>query len=264
MEEDAGLEWAYYDSIDGQVAATRAQRLTVSFFVAIGNTNYWLSYRFYTDATIEVAVKVTGVLSTNLMAVDVKAPPYGNLLTPQVYSEIYQHFFAIRVDADIDGLDNTVTVEDIVPVSATNSPANPYGNGLTTQATVLKTPGEARTNIRPARYWRISNPNVAQPLSGKPTSWKLIPQGSTYVNAPTPDSPIWSRIPWANHSTWVLPYNPDQIFAGGDYLDCGVSKWTNENPTANIVDSDVVLWYVFSYTHTPDIEDWPVLSSCPG
>jgi len=206
------------------------------------------------------------------MAVDVKAPGYGNLLMPQVYTENYQHFFAVRIDADVDGRQNTVSVEDIVRVSETLSAENPYGNGITTRSEDLTTPATAATDSAPNRSWKITNPNVASnsehqgwkapSLNGKDPSWKLIPQGPITPNMLTPDSPILAtKATWTKHNMWVLPYDIDQMYASGQYLDCGVNKWTNENPDANITNSDVVLWHVFNYVKTPCVENWPMLSS---
>lgn len=265
VEEDAGVLWAHYDSGLRKSAVTRAQRLSIGYLVSIGNTDYYITWRFYQDASIELAIKVTGLFSNNLMAVDVKAPPYGNLLAPQVYSEIYQHHFAVRIDADVDGRENTVSTEDIVRVSDSLSSANPYGNGMMAVENILKTVGEAPSDILPTRVWKVSNPHKIQSLSGKPVSWRLIPQGNANAaNLLTEDSPIRGRIPWANHNMWVLPYDPDQIFAGGKYLSDGVAVWTQQNASASIVDKDVVLWHVFNYVDNPTVEDWPVISGCPG
>lgn len=236
--------------------------------MAVGNTDYWVSYRFSPDATIEVAIKLTGIASTNLMAVDVKSPPYGNLLAPQIYTESYQLFCAIRADVDVDGINNSVAVEDIVRVTETVSPtANPYGNGLMLKSTLLQTAGESPTDTLPSRTWRISNPSTEQALNGMPKGYRFIPQGDspTLLNMLTPDSPIRSRIPWANHSMWVTPYDPDQIFIGGKYLSDGVDVWTSQENAANsIVNTDVVLWHVFGIVYISESEDWPVLSGCLG
>ncbi len=202
------------------------------------------------------------------MAVDVKAPPYGNLLAPQLYSQVYQIFVAVRADVDIDGVNNTVSVEDVVRVTETVNPAvNPYGNGLQVNSTVLQTAGQSLTDTLTTRTWKISNPSTVEPLSGRPRGYRLIPQGDspTLHNLLTPDSPIRSRIPWANHNMWVTPYNPDQIFIGGKYLSDGVDFWTSkQNAATSIVNTDVVLWHVFSAIIAPEVDDWPVYSQCPG
>ncbi|ODN05607.1 Copper amine oxidase 1 [Orchesella cincta] len=263
VEEDAGLSWVHYDRTLDKMAVSRAQRLSLSFLSTIGNAEYWVSWRFYTDATVEFAIKMVGILSTNLLAVDVKAPPYGNLMQPQVYAQDYYHYFALRIDADIDGVDNTVSVEDIVSVEPPN---NPYGNGIKLNATVFNTAGESPSDINPAtaRFWRISNPNKLQPLNEKPSSWKLIPRGQLNQNFLTANSPLRERARWTDHSTWVLPYNPDQIFAGGLFLDSGLANWTYGNPNADIENTDVVIWHVARSVHVPDVEDWPVFSSDEG
>jgi len=101
VEEDAGILWAHYERNSENLVVTRSQRLSLSFLVTSGDADYWVSWRFYQDATVEFAIKMTGIFSTNLMAVDVKAPPYGNLMQPQVYTEHWYHNYAVRIDADI-------------------------------------------------------------------------------------------------------------------------------------------------------------------
>lgn len=261
FEEDAGLLWAHYDSASDRMAVTRSQRLSISSFMAIGSCDYFLSWRFYQDATIELSVRLTGLPNTNLMAVDVKAPPYGNLMAPQVYEQNFQYFIGARIDADIDGVQNTVSVEDIVSVPAAR---NPYGNGIQTQSKVFQTAGDAPTDNAPGRSWRISNPNEVNPVTGRQPSWKLIPQGPNMPSLLAPNSPLKDkRLRWADHNMWVLPFNDEEIFIDGLYLDCGVAKWTNESLSAKIENTDVVLWHVFGFTSTPDPEDWPVVSSLP-
>jgi len=265
MEEDAGILWAHQDDESSTTEAVRNQRLALTSLFTYENIDYIITWRFYLDATIELSIKITGPLSTNLMAVDVKAPDYGILLMPQVLSQNYQHFFAVRIDADIDGLENTVSVDDIVRVSERVSPENPYGNGITTRSVDLTTPAAAATDTQANRCWKISNPNVISnpQLGWSPPSWKLLP-GPTPPSMLTPDSPFASsRLSWAKHNMWVLPYDIDQMYASGEYLDSGVSGWTNEKANVNITNSDVVLWHVFNYVYTPDVEDWPVFSSNP-
>lgn len=261
FEEDAGLLWAHYDSSSGKTAVTRSQRLSVSSFVNVGSCDYFISWRFYQDATIELSLFITGVQNTNLMAVDVKAPPYGNLMAPQVYTQNFQYFVGARIDPDIDGVQNTVSLEDIVSVPPER---NPYGNGIETQSKTFKKVADAPSDIEPGRSWRISNPNEVNPVTGRQPSWKLIPQGPNMPSLLAPGSPIRDHLRhWSDHNMWVLPFNDDQWFIDNLYLDCGVAKWTNETLGANIENTDVVLWHVFGLAYTPDPEGWPVISDIP-
>ncbi len=189
-------------------------------------------------------------------------------MAPQVYSQIYQLFFAVRVDLDVDGVNNSVAVEDIVRVSETVDPdTNPYGNGLKVNSTVLRTAGESLTDTLATRTWRIFNPSRVEPVNGKARGYRLVPMGAspTLQSLLTVDSPIRGNVPWTNHNMWVTPYNGEEIYIGKFFLDCGVSKWTSgENAGKSIENTDIVLWHVFSIVHAPEVDDWPVVSGCPG
>lgn len=43
----------------------------------------------------------------------------------------------------------------------------------------------------------------------------------------------------------------------------GLPAWIAANPTANIVNTDIVLWHTFGLTHFPAPEDFPVMPAEP-
>jgi primary-amine oxidase len=70
----------------------------------------------------------------------------------------HQHFFAMRLDFDVDGCDNQVY--EINSVAEPIGPENPYGNGWYAEATLLGTEQAAQRQIDPlgGRYWKVVNP----------------------------------------------------------------------------------------------------------
>lgn len=156
-----------------------------------------------------------GILSTNLVAQNVSSGGgFGTIVQPSVNAQYHQHYFALRLDTEIDGNLNRVLTNDIVPLEQpSGSPQNPYGIGFTVRNTVLKTPLDARTKISPntGRTWVIENPEKIHPTTSLPVGWKLIPH-----LAPLPfmrsDSPMFPKCSWAEHNLWVTKYKDDQLY----------------------------------------------------
>ncbi|CAL8074404.1 unnamed protein product [Orchesella dallaii] len=262
-EEDAGLLWSHLD-VDGKVLHTRSQRLTISSFYNLGNYDYIVSWRFYQDASVEFHSQLHGIVSTTLLAKGVTdSGGFGIAVAPQINGQYHQHNFVVRVDPTIDGESNSVSAFDIVPVpAATGSKTNPYGQGFTYQVTPLRTPAEARTNISPStgRTWLINNPQKIHPYTKRPVSWKLIP----FVGPPLfvrKDSPLHPFCAFADYNVWVTKYKEGQVYPGGLYNNgtSGLPEWVNTNPNVDITQTDLVLWYVFGFTHLPRTEDFPVM-----
>ena len=60
----------------------------------------------------------------------------------------------------------------------------------------------------------------------------------------------------------MTPYRPDERYPAGEYPNQspggdGLSRWTAAD--RNLMDEDLVLWYVFGAHHFPRLEDWPVM-----
>ncbi|CAL8090522.1 unnamed protein product [Orchesella dallaii] len=271
FEEDSGVLWTHYDWTQGKTATARSQRLSIGFLATVGHSDYWISWRFYQDATIELKIKLTGVKNTNLMDSRLKAPSYGNVMSPQVFTAINQYFFAARLDTDVDGLENTVVVEDIIPIDDDDdddiSSTNPYGNGITTRETILENAATARTSVssKKGRTWKIFNPTKKHPLTKDPKGWKLVPSGDYVPLLMKKNSPLRKNTAWTDYNLWVTPYNDDLLYASGLWMDNdGLADWVKENLTASVVKTDVVLWHVFGITNVPVVENWPVSSDKQG
>src|SRR5262245_24285683 len=122
-EEDAGILWRHRDWRLGQAEVRRSRRLVVSFIATVGNYEYGFYWYFYQDGTLELSVKMTGVISNG--AVDGgPIPPWGEIVAPGVYGPIHQHFFNVRLDATVDGPGNTV--HEIDTVADPPGPENPH------------------------------------------------------------------------------------------------------------------------------------------
>jgi primary-amine oxidase len=259
-EEDYGILWKHQDLHAGTTEVRRSRRLVVSFIATVGNYEYGFYWYFYLDGSIQLEVKLTGIMST--MAYDPAGPPpsHASVIGDGLAAPHHQHLFCARLDVDIDGAGNEVYEVDVVPDE--ESADNPMGNAFRPVATKLARESDARRCVDPgrSRSWRITNPSSHNGL-GQPVAYKLLP-GPTPTLLAAPHSSVGQRAAFATANLWVTAYAPRELRAAGDYPNQssggdGLPAWTSADRSLD--DTDVVLWYTFGVTHVPRPEDWPVM-----
>ncbi|OXA45327.1 Copper amine oxidase 1, partial [Folsomia candida] len=269
-EDDIGPLMKKYNPRDRRAYVVRNQRLVISFTSGLGNYDYEWKWIFHLDASIRMEVNLHGIdnptFVSNLGTDRPETPIHGTLLThtPGILAQNHQHFFAVRIDTEIDGNENSVAMVDVVPDGPTGSPQNPYGNGFRAVNTLLKTSSQAHAcaNQERARSWHIyGNLSRLHPFSHTPMGYRLVAENPIYLMMQR-DSPIHPKCGFVDHTVWVTPYAEDQLFAGGVYLNnSGLPAWVAAAPNASLVETDLVLWHVFGLTHIPRVEDFSVMST---
>ena len=260
-EEDYGILWKHVDMVSGRTEVRRSRRLVVSSIATVGNYEYGFYWYFYLDGTMQLEVKLTGIMST--MAVEGNDPgDHARMIAPGLAAPYHQHMFNVRLDMQVDGPDNDVYEVDAVRTGNPGSAENPWGNAFGTEVTLLESELAARRDVDPSRSrtWRITNRSRQNGL-GQPTAYKLLP-GSTPTLLADPTSSVGRRAAFASHNLWVTPFDPVERRAAGDYPNqhgggAGLPGWTAQDRP--IVDTDIVLWHSFGVTHIPRPEDWPVM-----
>ena len=264
-EEDYSILWKHVDLWSGASEVRRSRRLVLSSIATVGNYEYGFYWYFYLDGTIQLEVKLTGIMQTG--ALDeadagqmTEATTYGARLAPGLWAPNHQHLFCARLDMEVDGPGNSVYEVDALP--APEGPDNPYGNGMITRATLLASEAQAQRMADPsaARRWKIVNPSVRNSL-GEPVGYTLFPVATPVMMA-APTSSVSRRATFATRNLWVTPDDPDQRrpagahpnqSGGGD----GLPAWTSADRP--VVETDLVVWHSFGVTHLPRPEDWPVM-----
>src|SRR6266849_5851684 len=94
-EEDYGILWKHFDWRTNYTEVRRSRRLVVSFIATVGNYEYGFFWYFYQDGTIQLEVKLTGIISNGATMPGEPAARWGELVAPQVYGPIHQHFFNV-------------------------------------------------------------------------------------------------------------------------------------------------------------------------
>lgn len=256
-EEEAGILWKHVDFRTKEGFVVRSHRLVLSTIATVGNYDYGFNWEFYQDGSIQFVAQLTGIVSTNMMAVNATPAGHGTTMAPQVNAQYHQHFFTARLDMDVDGDANSVSTLDIKPVQGNSGSAtNPYGQGFTTSQTVLQTVGEGRTTIDPlkGRTWVVTNPNSPHKVTNKPVGWKLMPHSYPPVLMKA-DSPMRKNAGFMAYDMWVTLQNDDQLYPGGFYLNnSGLPEWVRDKLGETIENKDIVLWHNFGLTHITRVE----------
>ena len=259
-EEDYGVLWKHTNAFKPELPpeVRRSRRLVVSMFHTVGNYEYGFFWYFYMDGTIQMEVKLTGVIGVTVTEAD--GTDTAPLVAPRISSPIHQHLFCFRLDFSVDGGPNSVYETNVEAFAASD---NPHGSGFRAVPRLLKTESEAKREIDPAssRTWRIVNPHVTNGL-GNNVGYRLLPQSSPTMY-PTADSAPGRRGEFARHNLWVTPYAADEQDAGaGPFTNlhsggAGLPAYAAAN--RNIEDEDLVVWHTLGVTHVPRPEDWPVM-----
>ncbi len=259
-EEDYGVLWKHHDALAQTTAVRRSRRLVVSVFCSVGNYDYGFYWYLYLDGTIQMEVKLTGIVGVSAVNDGEEHPETSPLVAPNVSSPIHQHLFCFRLDFEVDGPENSIY--EVNTAALPTSEENPDGTAFSATTTPLRSELEAQRNANAssARYWKIVNPKSRNRL-GKETAYKLIPDGHG-VSLASKDSRVAQRTGFSQHSLWVTPYEDDQLCAAGDYPNLhvggdGLPKWTAKD--RDLTNRDIVVWHTFGSTHLPRPEDWPVM-----
>ena len=86
-EEDFGMLWKHTDWRTNQSEVRRSRRLAVSMVATVGNYDYGFYWYFYQDGTIQMEVKLTGIMNSTALKPG-EPPRFGTEVAPQ-YSPLF-------------------------------------------------------------------------------------------------------------------------------------------------------------------------------
>jgi primary-amine oxidase len=258
-EEDAGMLWKHTDWRTSQSDVRRSRRLAVSMVATVGNYDYGFYWYLYQEGTIELEVKLTGIMNTTALKPGEQAR-YGVEVAPRLNAPFHQHYFNARLDFSVDGEENTV--QEVNTHSAPAGPDNSFHSAYLAEATPLLKEADAQRNTNPAsaRFWRVVNTHHKNAM-GQPVAYRLCPAETTLPFA-LPGASLLRRAAFLTRQLWVTPFDPEERFPAGEYPNQnpggdGLPRWTKAN--RDLADRDLVVWYTFGQTHVPRLEDWPVM-----
>ncbi|KAF2198063.1 hypothetical protein GQ43DRAFT_379555 [Delitschia confertaspora ATCC 74209] len=271
-EEDNGILFKHTDFRDDSCTVTRARKLIISHVFTAANYEYCVYWIFHQDGTVQLEIKLTGILNTYAMNPGEDTKGWGTEVYPGVNAHNHQHLFCLRVDPNIDGQNNTVFQVDAVRgPGEVGSTENKYGNAFYAKKTRFETAEQAMSDYdgSTSRTWDMCNENKLNAYSKKPVSYKLVSRDVPPL-LPKEGGLVWKRAGFARHAVHVTKYDDSQIHPAGRHVpqtsgepSMGLPAWIAENPQASIANTDVVLWHTFGLTHFPAPEDFPIMPAEP-
>ena len=204
-EEDSGLLYKHTDFRDDSVTVTRGRKLVISHIFTPANYEYPIYWSFYQDGSVQLELKLTGILNTYAMAPGEDLKGWGTEVYPNVNAQNHQHLFCLRIDPNIDGPNNTVFQVDAKRgPGEVGSEENRHGNAFYAHKTKYTTPKQAMADYdaSTARTWDIANTNKTNPYSHLPVSYKLISREVPKL-LPREGGIVWKRAGFARHAIHV-------------------------------------------------------------
>ena len=293
-EEDAGILFKHTDFRDDSTIVTRGRKLIISHIFTAANYEYCIYWVFLQDGTIQLDMKLTGILNTASHVPGADTHGYGNEVYTGVNAHNHQHLFCLRIDPNLDGPKNTIYQVDATrsqhPVG---SEQNKYGNAFFATKTKYATATDAQADYdgSSSRTWDIANENKLNKYSHKPVAYKLVSREVAPL-LPQEGGLAWRRAGFARHAihvtkckcfpclyegpipgllqkadaTRVQSDQDDQLYPAGRHVpqtsgmpSKGLPEWIAQNPEENIANTDVVLWHTYGLTHFPTPEDYPIM-----
>jgi primary-amine oxidase len=215
---------------------------------------------FYQDGSIEFEIRLTGILQV-YVAGDDERSKFATKIAPNLNAQYHQHFFSIRVDPMIDGLQNSVVETDIIPLpdAPTGSPQNFAGNAFITQDTVLKSESGRSHDYQKDRRWTIVNPTRKHYSSGKDVGYTIGMKGGATPVMSRADGWVLRRAEFLNEALWVCRDvegpKGGRMWPAGKYVpqtreepDDSISKWVQRK--GNVENEDIVLFLTIGIIFT--------------
>lgn len=220
-EQDDGILWKHTNYRTGRAVVTRNRRLIVQFIITLANYEYVFAYQFDMAGGITIETRATGVVST--VPIDPgKTSPWGDVVSPGVLAQNHQHLFCFRIDPAIDGHKNSIVQEESHALPFP-SEINPYGHGYEVRRTTIQTSCGIKAAPEHGRLFKIINPNISNPISGRPVGYKLVP-APTQLALAHPSSIMGRRMAYATAHIWVTKYVDGEFWAAGKFT----NQSTNE------------------------------------
>jgi primary-amine oxidase len=256
--------WRHFENDTGYEGKAGIE-LIVRMAATIGNYDYFTDWVFTQDGRIKPRIGASGydgykgVVSQSVLDEGAeKDTQFGTLVAPNLVGINHDHFFSFRLDLDIDGIDNSLSIDRLDQTSF-DGPRS----GWSIISQTIDSELDAMIDYNPSKpaNWRFINPNRRINIGHNP-GYILRPLNSVAINLMDAEDPARKRAGFTDHQLWVTPYKPDEKYAAGIYVnqgdfDMGLPQWTSSNRDIN--NEDIVVWYSAGFHHAPRVEDFPIM-----
>ncbi len=267
FERDGGILWSHGGE---PTVGTRSRELVWRFVVTAGNYDYGFEWIFRQDASIGFRTDLTGIVLAKGVAAEICGActqdpgadgtlvpsgdeRFGTLIAPRVLGVNHQHFVALRLDFDVDGVANALRELDFE--SDDSAP-----NAFVVRRRDLPTECGRDADWSRQRCWEVIAPDSIGAL-GHPAGWRIAIHGAApaFAHAGSRERRLAGFV---DHALWATRWKPREIFASGDYPsqgggDGGVARYAADGES--LVGEDLVVWATIGVAHAARPEDWPIM-----
>lgn len=238
--------------------------LVVRTIPTIGNYDYVIDWIFTLSGKMEIKIGATGIVavrgaaSQKMTEQSAKADTaYGELVAPGTVAIYHDHYFNFRLDLDVDGSQNTMIEDQIVPQRLPDY--NPRRSLWTVTHSQVGQEGPLIKSGHNSR-WRIINPNKYTTLGHNP-GIEIMP-GHQIVSILSPNDPPQKRAEFSSSILWLSKHKPRELYAASDYPNLspggkGLPEYIADND--NVENTDLVVWINISMNHVTRAEEWPIM-----
>lgn len=257
--------WRHYEAVNQTYEGRANIELVVRMAAAIGNYDYLFDWIFNDAAEIEVRVGATGIDALKgVVARSMRDPGaandtrFGTLVAPNLVAVNHDHYFNFRLDLDVDGPGNSVNRDVYRPVQLPPDSARRSLYVVERQIAETETAATLDTHDDPVRL-RVINEHRTNGV-GNPASYEVLAFNHAQLMLDPTDWPA-RRAAFLRHDAWVTPYEPDERYAGGQYVlgsrgDDGLAVWAARDRA--IRNQDLVVWINLGMHHLTRAEDLPL------
>lgn len=258
--------WRHAEFVNETHESRAEIELVVRTIPVVGNYDYVVDYVFSAKGTLTIEVGATGMDAAKAAKAKNMSDPtaiyetkVGNLIAPNLIGVYHDHFLSFRMDLDIDGQNNSIVSDEILPV---NYPNNSRKSGWeVVEHPELKEGAVSNSIGGHDGSWRVVNKNSKNGL-GQYKGYRIL--GHTELSQLAPNDYPQKRAAWSKEQLWVTPHNANELYPSGKYPNQsdgsdGILKWVAQN--RSIDNTDIVCWYTMGFHHITVPEDWPVLST---
>jgi len=267
FERDTGAPlWRHAGGAGKGFAGQPAVELVLRTIESLGNYDYIIDWVLTEAGAIRIEAGATGIDMVKGVAATNMADPSaakdtqnGMLVAPNLVAVNHDHSLSFRLDVDIDGPENTLVRQRLVPQPAAEGAGGRSLWRVVEESVAAEGPLSAGDHAG-AEVWRIVNPNMTNRLGQHP-GYELRP-GHSAISLLALEDPAQRRAGFSAAPLWVTAYDPTELYAAGPYPNQssggdGLPAYAARQRL--VENADIVLWATIGFHHLPRPEDWPVL-----
>ncbi len=101
MKRTTAFQWKHSDSSSQTKRSKRSRRLVISSIFTIGNYDHGFYWYLYLDGTIQMEIKLTGIVGVSAATGGTVNPGQSPLISNELSSPVHQHVFCFRLDWEL-------------------------------------------------------------------------------------------------------------------------------------------------------------------